>query len=122
MKNVIFISKSRLAQNLFGLLMPQVPGKISFAAFDSIDAAAKMHFAKPIHLLALDRNALPESLGETDLSFAQKNNLKKANRILIHSRHDALDSNALNHLEIKQSYAKPFLAEELVTIVKNNLA
>jgi hypothetical protein len=122
MKTLVFISKSRLSQNLLGLLVPLVPTKLSYITFDSLADAAKANFVKPAHLIIFDRNVLPETLSTNDFVFADKPNLKKATRILIHSRHADTDDTDLTPGDFAHCYVKPFLAEELVGIMKDNLA
>lgn len=117
MKHVIFVSKSKLSQNLMTLIVRSMPRKINFNCFDSIDAAEHQYFAKPIHLAILDKNTLPDTAQKL---FTQKA-LKNAKTVLIHTRDEHINREQLKNAGIHDSLTKPFLAEELVEVIDNKL-
>lgn len=117
MKHVIFVSKSKLSQNLMTLIVRSMPRKISFHCFDSVDAAEHQYFAKPIHLVIVDKNTL---LDTTQKPFTQKS-LKNAKTLLIHTRDAPVNREQLKNTGISDLLTKPFLAEELVEMIDNKL-
>lgn len=120
MKQIVFISKSRLSQNLLGLLIPLIPTKTALKSYDSLASAAAQ--SKAVNLLIIDANVLPTTGATNSLDFLQKPAWKKAAPVLIHSRHQQLDQAALKAAGISNFYVKPFLSEELVTLIKDNLS
>jgi DNA-binding NtrC family response regulator len=120
MKQIVFISKSRLSQNLLGLLIPLIPTRTALKSYDSLAAAAAQN--KAVNLLVIDANVLPVTTSPQTFDFLQKPVWKKTSPVLIHSRHQQVDQAALKAAGITHFYVKPFLSEELVTLIKDNLS
>ncbi len=120
MKQIVFISKSRLSQNLLGLLIPLIPTKTTLKSYDSLAAAATQN--KAVNLLVIDANVLPVTEITKALDFLQKPVWKKSKAVLIHSRHQQMDQAALKSAGLTNFYVKPFLSEELVNLIKENLS
>jgi hypothetical protein len=121
MKQIAFITKSKLSQNLMGLLVPSLGQKISYVTFDSFETASAYHFAKPVHVMIFDQNVFDDLKDECDWSFFEKPNLKKSEKILIYARHRDIDTGNLRELGFTAFHAKPFLPEELIELLKHHL-
>lgn len=117
MKHVIFVSKSKLSQNLMTLIVRSMPRKLHFTCFDSVAAAEHQYFTKPIQLVIVDKNALQNT---TQKPFSQKA-LKNAKTVLIHTREAHINREQLKEAGISDLLTKPFLAEELVEMIDNKL-
>ncbi len=121
-KHVVFISKSKLSQNLIELIVKTIPRKIDFTTFDDLHEVALAFFPKNIQLVILDHNSIPKE--NSDLVFQQafgKRQLKQAKKILMFSRDVDLDHEYLKAQGFQHSYAKPFLPDELIDMVSQNL-
>ena len=121
-KKVIFISKSRLTQNLMELIINAVPRRLGFESFDDLAAFKKAALLKTVHLIILDQNCLPEAtaVAELDLLFSRKQ-FKAAKKIFIFSHGTKIDYDTFKNCGIQQFYTKPFLPEEFIEIISHHL-
>lgn len=121
MKRILFLSKSRLSQNLMELIIPCIPKKIAFTSIHDPAELAPAYFPKPIQLVMLDENFLEESSEETLKEQFSSFGLRHAKKILICHKNSRANRNKVSELGITHFHTKPFLAEELATIVEKYL-
>lgn len=121
MKRILFLSKSRLSQNLMELIIPCIPKKIALTGLNDPVALATAYFPKPFQLVMLDENFLgetpEEALREQFASFG----LRHAKKILVCHKNSRADRDKFANLGITHFHTKPFLAEELAAIVDKYL-
>jgi len=110
-KRVLFVTKSKLAQNLLGIIIQSIPKKIELVTLDDLKTVGDSYFAKPINLILLDESVI---VNTEEFKNLDKTKLKNAKRILIHKRNSKVDKSNLGNLGIKQFHAKPFLTEEIL--------
>lgn len=119
MKRIVFLSRSRLSQNLLSLVLESIPNKkIELITVSSLNELQKTFFPKPIHSIILDASILT---GDVDTSGLGAKSLQKAQRILIHNRHHTIPSKLIDELRIDQTCTKPFTPEELTNIVQQSI-
>jgi hypothetical protein len=116
MKRAIFVTKSKLSQNLAELIVQHIPKKIEFHSYDSLLSMEALYFPKPIQLILMDAHSI-NIAGEREIKVLEKSSLKKAKRVLLHSRGQALDQEFLNKIDVKAMATKPCLADELMNLI-----
>lgn len=122
MKRILFVTQSRLSQNLLGIIIKSIPRKIDYLTFSSLDEINATSLKKPVHLVIIDLNVF-EGLAPTPKALAvfEGRTLKKARKLIIHDRQAAMDHRQLKTLGIDQGMSKPFLPEELVTLIMKSV-
>lgn len=119
MKRVVFISRSKLSQNLLSLVLESIPNKkIELVTVSNLIELQKTFFPKPIHSIIIDASVLT---GDVDTSGFNAKSLQKAQRILIHSRHHTIPGKLIDELHVDQTCTKPFTPEELTGIVQQSI-
>ncbi|EKD51963.1 MAG: hypothetical protein ACD_62C00150G0005 [uncultured bacterium] len=121
-KRVVFVSGSRLAQNLFEMIIRGIPRKIEFTAYDNLDAVAQAYFPNKVNLIILDQNCLSGDAGANLLTKAfVRGAFKTSKRMFVYSRNKVFDHEDLKQNGFKYQYAKPFLPEELIVMLSEHL-
>lgn len=117
MKRVVFVSRSKLSQNLLGLIMQSLPKKIEYTPLNTLEELEEALFSKAIHLILIDHNTIhPES----SWAGLETKPLKTARKVFIHTRKTKLPHD-LEEVGFHQAVTKPFLTEELVELIENHL-
>lgn len=117
MKHVIFVSQSKLSQNLMTLIVKSIPRKMNFHCFDRIEDVNKNYFPKSVQLAIVDKNTLSDASQKTFTPKAFRN----AKIVLIHTRDFHPNREQLKTASISDFLTKPFLSEELVEMIENKL-
>lgn len=121
MKRILFLSKSRLSQNLMELIIPCIPKKISLTGINDPDGLSSAYFPKPVQLVMLDENFLEETSEETLREQFSSFGLRHAKKILVCHKNSRADRKKAAELGISHFHTKPFLAEELAAIIEKYL-
>lgn len=124
MKHLLFISQSRLSHNLLRTILPLVPVRVDLTCLENIDEINTMpRRGKPYSLILFDWNALSE-LKDVGGKLDELNShplLKRGESILIHTHGVDYKDPLLSKKGFKGFYAKPFLAEELASIIEKHM-
>lgn len=122
MKRVLFVTKSKLSQNLLEIIIKSIPKKLEYHVVSNLDDLQIAFFPKPIQLVIIDSNVLSENgFQEAEWDLFKTSKLKASKKILIHARDTKFDLDKLKSVGVLQSLSKPFLPEELVEIINKQL-
>ena len=121
MKRILFLSKSRLSQNLMELITPCIPKKVILTGITDSAVLATMYFPKPIQLIIIDENFLDEAFEGTLTELFSSFAFRHAKKVLVCHKNSKLNREKLSDLGIAYFHTKPFLAEELATIIEKYL-
>jgi len=122
MKRLLFVTKSKLSQNLLEIIVKTLPKQIDYHTLSNFSDLNTNSLSKTIQLMIIDQNSLPSNLKNDGLwSPLQSKYLKNAKKILINNRNDTIDQDFLKSLGFSQFLTKPFLTEELIDVLQKYL-
>lgn len=113
MKRLIFVSQSRLCQNLLALIAKSFPKKIDLTTLTDLNELNTLPSTKPINTIIFDEHAVDKVCPTVFL----KPRFKQAKKILIHGSHAKIDKEKLSRLGQVQTKAKPLLPEEIIALM-----
>lgn len=113
MKRLIFVSQSRLCQNLLALIAKSFPKKIDLITLTDLDEFNTLPSTKPINTIIFDEHTLDKVCPPVFL----KPRFKQATKIFIHGSNTKIDKEKLSRLGLVQTKVKPFLPEEIVRLM-----
>ncbi|MBF0104760.1 MAG: hypothetical protein HQM16_05480 [Deltaproteobacteria bacterium] len=119
MKRIIFISRSKLSQNLMEIIIKSINKKIDYKPLSSLKELSKAHYSRPVQIVIVDNNAVRgEKTSDTELFGAfESRYFVKSKKIFLHTRKDAIDRDLLERHGFGVFLVKPFLTEELIDII-----
>lgn len=124
MKEILFVSSSRLSQNLFKTVLSRFATRLNVHCLDSLDEIqGPGKKGKPVHLMVIDQNCFKnqdDSLRNLPLLLKQRP-FAQAIRILISPRHAQNIRESSQKDFFHHCYVKPFLPSELTQIVWDHL-
>ncbi|HBF13114.1 MAG TPA: hypothetical protein DDW49_06980 [Deltaproteobacteria bacterium] len=120
MKNILYISQSRLSHNLLRALLPYLPEMVQLTCVDRLNEALLLpKMGKPYQLVIIDWNTLAgHNPLEPHINDLNRHPLiTKAPKILIHSYNQEIPKEILTTKGFVAFYTKPFLTDELINIM-----
>ena len=118
MKRVLFISPSKLAQQLMGLIVAGIPKKTEFRALSGLAEASGVFFTKPVQLIILDAALFQNGLLQ---ELRQKPFAQSSLKILLADKAHIPSLAERHEWGIATCLVKPFLAEELTSLLNDKL-
>lgn len=121
MKRILFLSKSRLSQNLMELVIPSIPKKVVLTGSIDLNSLAGAYLPKPFNLVMIDENILENGGIDTLSTLFEASAFRHAKRVAICHKNSRLNREAAAAVGIAYFHTKPFLAEELAGIIERYL-
>lgn len=122
MKHLLFISQSKLSQNLLRPVLVLTSKKMALRCCESVETIPWPKKGRSdFQLILIDWNAINEEkkLEDSLASLDQNRALSGAVRVLIHPLHAVIEKELFNKYGFTGYYIKPFLAKDLADIISN---
>lgn len=118
MKRILFISQSKLAQQLMALVVAAVPRKIDFYSAKSVAEISEEFSNKPVQLIVIDHT---NSTKGTLQDLLPKPFAKTSQKILLVDKDNIPTPTERQTLQIDSCLVKPLLADELANVINKRL-
>lgn len=124
MKRILFITRSGLCQNLFREVLSLVPGRTEMMAAETLSQIEAFRpEEKKFSLVVIDQNCLDgEGIPDSSGTVIGHPAVSSAKKILIHSYDRKPDPRLTSKITFEAVGIKPFLPEELASLIEKNLS
>lgn len=121
MKNLLFITKSKLTPNLMNLILPELQRKTSMQIATNLNKIDSGLAKKKWDLVVIDDSAFQDFEAVDFKTFFINHKLQQTTKIAFQSPKQPLSPEVIEELGLLASHSKPFLPENLVQLLNTSL-